>query len=355
MDKNNFPGVPGAKFTMYKAAITDKFSNLASYEVYDTATSDEHGITTFSKPLDDGTYTVVESGVPENAVRAEDEAFDNFEGRIFVDVENGKITSIRDNGSPDLKSLLERIKANANDLTASGKTVDCAMPNLSKATVKINKKDSETKTELYGATFALSKNGAFISSAKTKSNGIAEFKNLDSGTYEIRETIPPENYVPSVYYWKVTVKNNGNFNYTDPKKVTSNTQISYKTYSVETDQEVTGAGMSGDISEDKTIAFDVFDKRYVNIKVIKDDETDATKKLSGAIFTLKNASDNPFAYSQKGITGSDGSVMFKKLIDGRYILTEVTAPNGYDKQTESGEYWLVIKDGKISSISVKTN
>ena len=113
--------------------------------------------------------------------------------------------------------------------------------------------------------------------------------------------------------------------------------------------------MSGDISEDKTIAFNVFDKRYVNIKVIKDDETDATKKLSGAIFTLKNASDNPFAYSQKGITGSDGSVMFKKLIDGRYILTEVTAPNGYDKQTESGEYWLVIKDGKISSISVKTN
>ena len=93
----------------------------------------------------------------------------------------------------------------------------------------------------------------------------------------------------------------------------------------------------------------------MNIKVIKDDETDATKKLSGAIFTLKNASDNPFAYSQKGITGSDGSVMFKKLIDGRYILTEVTAPNGYDKQTESGEYWLVIKDGKISSISVKTN
>ena len=250
---------------------------------------------------------------------------------------------------------MERIKANANDLTASGKTVDCAMPNLSKATVKINKKDSETNTELYGATFTLSKNGAFISSAKTKSNGIAEFKNLDSGTYEIRETIPPENYVPSVYYWKVTVKNNGNFNYTDPKKVTSNAQISYKTYSVETDQEVTGAGMSGDISEDKTIAFDVFDKRYVNIKVIKDDETDATKKLSGAIFTLKNASDNPFAYSQKGITGSDGSVMFKKLIDGRYILTEVTAPNGYDKQTESGEYWLVIKDGKISSISVKTN
>ena len=326
-----------------------------SAEVYDTATSDEHGITTFSKPLDDGTYTIVESGVPENAVRAEDEPFYEFDGRIFVDVENGKITSIRGNRYPDLKFILEEIKASATDLTESGKTVNCAMPNLSKATVKINKKDSETKTELYGATFSLSKNGAFISSAKTKSNGIAEFKNLDSGTYEIRETIPPENYAPSVYYWKVTVKNNGNFNYTDPKKVTSNAQISYKTYSVETDQEVTGAGMSGDISEDKTIAFDVFDKRYVNIKVIKDDETDATKKLSGAIFTLKNASDNPFAYSQKGITGSDGSVMFKKLIDGRYILTEVTAPNGYDKQTESGEYWLVIKDGKISSISVKTN
>ena len=359
MDKNNFPGVPGAKFTMYKTS--DRIEPAAldhdskSAEVYDTATSDEHGITTFSKPLDDGAYTIVESGVPENAVRAEDEPFYEFDGRIFVDVENGKITSIRGNRYPDLKPLLERIKANANDLTASGKTVDCAIPNLSKATVKINKKDSETKTELYGATFSLSKNGAFISSAKTKSNGIAEFKNLDSGTYEIRETIPPENYAPSVYYWKVTVKNNGNFNYTDPKKVTSNAQISYKTYSVETDQEVTGAGMSGDISEDKTIAFDVFDKRYVNIKVIKDDETDATKKLSGAIFTLKNASDNPFAYSQKGITGSDGSVMFKKLIDGRYILTEVTAPNGYDKQTESGEYWLVIKDGKISSISVKTN
>ena len=359
MDKNNFPGVPGAKFTMYKTS--DRIEPAAldhdskSAEVYDTATSDEHGITTFSKPLDDGTYTIVESGVPENAVRAEDEPFYEFDGRIFVDVENGKITSIRGNRYPDLKFILEEIKASATDLTESGKTVNCAMPNLSKATVKINKKDSETKTELYGATFSLSKNGAFISSAKTKSNGIAEFKNLDSGTYEIRETIPPENYVPSVYYWKVTVKNNGNFNYTDPKKVTSNAQISYKTYSVETDQEVTGAGMSGDISEDKTIAFDVFDKRYVNIKVIKDDETDATKKLSGAIFTLKNASDNPFAYSQKGITGSDGSVMFKKLIDGRYILTEVTAPNGYDKQTESGEYWLVIKDGKISSISVKTN
>lgn len=87
------------------------------------------------------------------------------------------------------------------------------------------------------------------------------------------------------------------------------------------------------------------------IKVKKVSYTGNTP-LSGAKFSIVNA----YTYQQlTGITGSDGYVTFEKVHMGKWIVTELQAPNGYI--TDATPYVVELKPGgdKTVAITVKND
>ena len=78
------------------------------------------------------------------------------------------------------------------------------------------------------------------------------------------------------------------------------------------------------------------------IKITKYDEADATVKLAGVVFEIREKTTNNLVDTVT--TDADGIAVSKALSDGKYIVKEKTPKSGY--QVNSQEFEVEMKDGK---------
>ena len=78
------------------------------------------------------------------------------------------------------------------------------------------------------------------------------------------------------------------------------------------------------------------------IKITKFDEADATVKLAGVVFEIREKTTNNLVDTVT--TNADGIALSKALSDGKYIVKEKTPKSGY--QVNSQEFEVEMKDGK---------
>ena len=176
-------------------------------------------------------------------------------------------------------------------------------------------------------------------SAITTAGGILTFAGLPEGTYTLKEVNAPEGYAPLMDKYEVTIT----------PSALSGKRIAIK------DANGNEIKRFGD-----TIV--VFNNKLYNLKLLKADfdsnKAIVTKAgitlgaiktpLDGAKFRLMMKGDSAVSYS--AVTGVSpeavGSLTFKGLKSGTYVLTEEVAPGGYTAVT--GSYEITVTAGAIN-------
>ena len=197
------------------------------------------------------------------------------------------------------------------------------------------------KIRLDGAEFKLTHNtdNTVSQSAITTAGGILTFAGLPEGTYTLKEVNAPEGYAPLMDKYEVTIT----------PSALSGKRIAIK------DANGNEIKRFGD-----TIV--VFNNKLYNLKLLKADfdsnKAIVTKAgitlgaiktpLDGAKFRLMMKGDSAVSYS--AVTGVSpeavGSLTFKGLKSGTYVLTEEVAPGGYTAVT--GSYEITVTAGAIN-------
>lgn len=214
-------------------------------------TTNSSGVLTFTN-LRKGSYTVKEITPPVN--------YELSKEIIPVEIEDSD------------KSKVIKISAEDNPI---------------KHSIKVIKKDTETKEVLKGASLALLKDGQVIQKGTTADDGSYTFTNLNKGTYTIREVKPPVNYSLSEEEVEVVIGDN-----TKPIVVTKdflNTPIKHTVTLTKTDSE-TGA------------------------------------KIADAVYGIYKGE----AKLQEAKTNKDGVAIFTDLRKGDYTIKELKAPINYE-------------------------
>lgn len=214
-------------------------------------TTNSSGVLTFTN-LRKGSYTVKEITPPVN--------YELSKEIIPVEIEDSD------------KSKVIKISAEDNPI---------------KHSIKVIKKDTETKEVLKGASLALLKDGQVIQKGTTADDGSYTFTNLNKGTYTIREVKPPVNYSLSEEEVEVVIGDN-----TKPIVVTKdflNTPIKHTVTLTKTDSE-TGA------------------------------------KIADAVYGIYKGE----AKLQEAKTNKDGVATFTDLRKGDYTIKELKAPINYE-------------------------
>lgn len=214
-------------------------------------TTNSSGVLTFTN-LRKGSYTVKEITPPVN--------YELSKEIIPVEIEDSD------------KSKVIKISAEDNPI---------------KHSIKVIKKDTETKEVLKGASLALLKDGQVIQKGTTTDDGSYTFTNLNKGTYTIREVKPPVNYSLSEEEVEVVIGDN-----TKPIVVTKdflNTPIKHTVTLTKTDSE-TGA------------------------------------KIADAVYGIYKGE----AKLQEAKTNKDGVATFTNLRKGDYTIKELKAPINYE-------------------------
>lgn len=155
--------------------------------------------------------------------------------------------------------------------------------------IQIIKRDEETSEKLPDAVFELyDADNKKVAEAKTNTLGQAVFKELEPGSYTIKEKTAPIGYVLSDSTWEAIV-------------------------------EEDGSGPSIEITNKKA------ETPMGNIVITKvDDKT--RDKLAGAEFIIKDNNGNE---ADKVTTEENGIATSKQLPYGKYTITEIKAPSGY--------------------------
>ncbi len=89
-------------------------------------------------------------------------------------------------------------------------------------------------------------------------------------------------------------------------------------------------------------------KKKGNIKVIKVDYDNPKELLSNVKFELRNEKGEVVT---NGVTDEKGEVLFRDIVEGKYVLKETKAKDGYALQDES--YNIVVKNNQTTEITVK--
>ena len=242
----------------------------------------------------------------------------------FTDLEPGRTYYYREETAPTgyvLDSTVKSITIGTGTETAvvtKEVTVENTKQNGSLRVKKVD--DSVPANPIAGIQFKLKdsssayvqKNGTDYT-VTTDENGEAMFENLPYGSYTLEEV------AGSV-----------------PAKYTPSTEISVK--------------IDSNIAKDVTVVNAV--KKF-KLQVVKVDKDNATKKLSGAIFTLYSSAGVKLAEKE---TGADGTIEFDNLAYDGYYITEMKAPDGYNSigsiafsadkfsATQSGTDWSSVWD-----------
>lgn len=98
-------------------------------------------------------------------------------------------------------------------VSADGQVVDAGRVNNERirADIIAHKVDSQTHAGLAGATFALEREGQQIATATSDADGLVTFKDVEYGTYTIREERAPRGYALSETRLTAVVSQNGVF------------------------------------------------------------------------------------------------------------------------------------------------
>ncbi|WP_018142963.1 SpaA isopeptide-forming pilin-related protein [Alloscardovia criceti] len=328
VDADDQTPLAGAKFALQQDGVT-------KYE----ATSDDHGVATFSDVLY-GTYIVVETKAPTGYVLS-------------------------------TQTLTVQVKGNGDTVNAG--TITNAKI---RGTVTVMKVDADDQAPLPGAKFALQQAGETKYTATSEANGVATFENVVYGNYELVETQAPEGYVLSDTKLDVKVDKDGetvnagtieNAKIRGTVKVTKLDAEDQKPLAGakfelqqggETQYEATSGAdgvatfenvIYGNYELVETVAPEgyVLSDTKLDVKVDKDGETvnagtienakirgtvtvkkvdaDDQAPLAGAKFELRQGDETKY----EATSGADGIATFEGVIYGDYELVETQAPEGY--------------------------
>lgn len=273
------------------------------------------------------------------------------------------------------------IQSETAQVSASASAVvSYTKPAIKTADVDVTKESAETGDVLPGATFELiNSSGEDIGTETTGSNGIAQFTNVDPGTYTIKETVAPKGYTLNPSTTTITVGTTGQTvdavvkdgeidgkftvtkegtsgvklanctfgvyqNGTLIEKITTNsdgvaqsTDLPYGEYEVKelvapTGYELSSQVMNVNINQENENYQFVFDDSpidgYVAVKKVSSVTGDG---LEGCEFGLYQNGQ----LLQTATTGSNGVAIFpNKEPVGEYEVKELKAPTGYQISTQ---------------------
>lgn len=305
-DENGKP-LNGAIFTLIDGKGT----------VVDEVTVGEGGIGKFNN-VPSGKYVLEETKAPDG-YKATDRTIDVTVGDngviSFDGVENNdKVFKLIDSKNPTIQVTNKPIKTKVT-------------------IVKVDEDNPEQK--LSGAVFKLfDENGKEVKrddkpyTVTTGKDGKATFKDLEPGTYTIKEIKAPEGYKTTD--GAITVK-------------------------IDKDGKVTFEGLDDifkTLNDTENPTIQVTNKpNKTKVTIVKVDEEDPTKILRGAVFKLLDKDGNDILRNNQPYTvttGTDGKATFEDLEPGTYIIKEIKAPNGYELTNKT---WKVVV-GEYKTVKV---
>ena len=207
---------------------------------------------------------------------------------------------------------------------------------------RIIKEDKTTGEKLGGAIFAVKVNNEEETQVETDKNGeisindIAITDTTSQDTITIREVRPPDEY--SSFSGTITLKVN---------KTENNGQYTISSVNATLEdgteyEDVTIVNNSGALTVQVTVPNEKLEGSY-NLKIIKQDENDANKKLQGAVFTVESTviedrstgNNSSERATNSYTTNENGEINITNPINAndehyRLTITETTAPTGYD-------------------------
>ncbi len=224
-----------------------------------SATTNAEGKITFTN-IPYGTYTIKETKAPEN---------------YGIDEPTGIQVKLSDDNT-DIKDVdgKKYLYVTATDTLLTG-------------SITITKTSPFGDKLLSGANFTLyDSQGNKVGEKETGKDGTCTFENLVYGTYTIKETQAPQDYI-----------------------------LSPETREIVLESESAGIEITNEIKQG-------------NLIITKLDRSDDSKQLSGATYVLYGEDKQTTVAS--GTTGSDGTYTFKNIPYGKYFLKETKAPLGYE-------------------------
>ena len=254
------------------AGVTFTIKSVPGPGINESKTTDGNGAVSFTG-LVSGTYSITET-LPEG--------YSGFAGDLYVTIdENGQAQTINaENG----------VTVSGNKITINWKNTQL----FGKLT--ITKLGGSNASPLMGASFALyDSNGEEVRSGSTDENGILSFTGLPYGNYKLKETAAPEGYVISPDL---------------------DAGIDVKISSTQSELSLTFTNQT----------------QKGSIKVIKTDAVSGAV-LKGAQFGLYS-DENAENLLRSGFTDSDGVCLFTDLEKGIYYIKEISAPTGYQLNSD---------------------
>ena len=197
---------------------------------------------------------------------------------------------------------------------------------------KIIKSNKSDNSKLAGATFELTDANNNTIYRTSDKNGELSFTNLAPGSYTLKETKAPKDFIKSEKRWAVNVYSDGSVRITQVGLVGS-------------DESYFG-------NNENIIIMPVSNKPSgTEFRVYKKDSDG--KALQGAEFTITKPNDNNFQAIKKP-SNENGLVEFDSLGEGTYLIEETKAPAGYNKINKK---WVLVidKDGNKKVYNYREN
>ena len=254
--------------------ITFRLSGTSAYgDVIDSEGSTDRNGNLVFHCIPRGTYTLMETG------EYEDWKTDSNEYTV----------TITDDGNAVYNS------------NASGDTIIISNQPRIHTDLEFDKRDlTDLSKPVLGAQFRLSGTAAdgseIIRYGQSDVSGKTVIRNIEPGTYILKEISTPDGYIPADISYTVIVDNTGN------------------------------AVIEGCINNQNNQI--IVNEPFHEFTFIKKSSYDSSP-LAGAYFSLRGISDYGHEYTGLGISSNRGEVIYSGLEPGTYILQEIIAPEGF--------------------------
>lgn len=241
---------------------------------------------------------------------------------IFSDIERGEYILTETEGTDDFFALKEPLHVEIDKyggITVDGEPVmegiyyDLEDEPRLHADVTFFKKDYVDHTKyISGAAFELSGKSDYdneiVFYSTSDDEGIVTFKNIEKGTYQLKEYKTDRDHLLSTTVWKVTVLDND-------------------LYTIGVDGQE-GDGDNTMVETESTGTISVYNEPYHSFTIQKEG-TVMHQQIEGAVFRLSGVSDGGTAVRQERTTNARGQATFTNLEAGTYVLEEISVPEGY--------------------------